>query len=101
MRIVNRILLNCILKKARPYLDDVRVKGLRTYYNYKEAIPRIWRFMLEHIQNLDKVLERIKRASATIRAKSKFCIPVLQIVGFITNANRRYLDTAKIIKIIK
>ena len=95
------MLFDCIPKKARPYLDDVRVKGLQTYYNYEEAVPRIWRFMLEHIQNLDKVLERIKRASATIRAKSKFCMPVLRIVGFVTNANRRHLDTAKIIKIIK
>ena len=95
------MLLNCIPKKARPYLDDVRVKGLQTYYNHKEAVPGIRRFILEHIQNLDKVLERIKRASATIRAKSKFYIPVLQIVGFVTNADGRHPDTAKIIKIIK
>ena len=57
--------------------------------------------MLEHIQNLDKVLERIKQASTTIRAKSKFCMPILQIVRFVTNTNKRLLDTTKIIKIIK
>ncbi len=57
--------------------------------------------MLEYIQNLDKVLERIKQASTTIRARSKFCIPTLQIVRFVTNTNRRHLDTTKVIKIIK
>jgi hypothetical protein len=50
---------------------------------------------------LDAVLKRIKRARATIKLKFKWYILRLYIIGFVTNANRKWLDTAKIIKIIK
>jgi hypothetical protein len=57
--------------------------------------------MLKYICNLNAVLKRIKRARATIRPKFKWCILGLCIVGFVTDANRKWLDAAKIIKIIK
>ena len=53
-----------------PFLNNVRVKGLYTNYNREEALPSIHRYILEHIQNLDKTLEQIKRAGGLIRAKS-------------------------------
>ena len=55
---------------AMPFLDDVRVKGPYTDYDGEEALPGIQRYILEHIQNLDKTLEQIKRAGGLIRAKS-------------------------------
>jgi hypothetical protein len=82
-----------------PYINDLGVKGPRTHYDYAEVAPGIQRFILEHIQNLDKVLERIERAGATIGPKSQYYIPGLRMVRFVTDANGRRPDTAKVIKI--
>jgi hypothetical protein len=99
VRIVQRIFFDIIPDKCRPYLDDVGVKGPRSYYDYEEVAPGIRRFMLEHIQNLDSVLERVERAGATIGPKSQWCMPGLKMVGFVTDADGRWPDTAKVIKI--
>ena len=49
-------------------------KGPKTKYNNKEVAPGIRRYILEYIQNLDKVLADLERAGVTIaRAKSQFC----------------------------
>jgi hypothetical protein len=53
-----------------PFLDNVGIKGLYTNYDGEEVLPNIQRFILEYIQNLDKTLDRIKRARALISAKS-------------------------------
>ena len=55
---------------AKLFIDDVGIKGPYTDYDGEEALPGIRRFILEHIQNLDKTLERIERAGASIGAKS-------------------------------
>ncbi len=67
---MNLILEDINLVVAMSFLDDVRVKGPYTDYNREEALPGIWRYILEYIQNLDKTLERIKRVGGSIRAKS-------------------------------
>ncbi len=43
------MLFNYVPKVAKPYLDNIGVKDLRTYYNYIEVIPGIRRFILEYI----------------------------------------------------
>jgi hypothetical protein len=53
-----------------PFLDNVDIKGLYINYDREEALPSIQRFILEHIQNLDKTLDRIKQARTSINAKS-------------------------------
>ena len=53
-----------------PFLNNVGIKGLYINYNSKEALLGIRRYILEHIQNLNKILKRIKRARASIKAKS-------------------------------
>ena len=53
-----------------PFLDDIRVKGLYTTYNNKETLPRVCRFVYEHILNLNKTIDWIKHTRAYIRAKS-------------------------------
>jgi hypothetical protein len=55
---------------AKLFINDISVKGPYINYNREEVLPGIRRFILEHIQNLDKTLERIKRARASISAKS-------------------------------
>ncbi|CAL3971038.1 unnamed protein product [Diplocarpon coronariae] len=36
------ILVDCIPNIALPYIDNIRVKGLRSFYNYKENTFRTW-----------------------------------------------------------
>ena len=58
------------LTVVMPFIDDIRVKGPYTTYNNKEALSRVRRYIYEHILNLDKTIDRIKRAGVYIRAKS-------------------------------
>lgn len=55
---------------------------------------------MEHIENLDKVLTDLERVGV-IKAgrKSQFCRAGIKIVGYICNANGRYPDTSKFLKI--
>ena len=57
-RVVLRILQDLIPDIAIPFLDDIGVKGPRSRYNDAEApeLPGIRKFVLEHIQNLDRTL---------------------------------------------
>ena len=67
---MTKILEDLIPDICRPFLDNIRVKGPRTRYNNAEAAPGIRRYVLEHIQNLDKVLVAVELAGATIGPKS-------------------------------
>lgn len=101
VRIVLKILAPHLHDRAKPFLDDVAVKRPKTTYNNKEVALSIRRYVFEHIQNLDKVLADLERASVTIAgAKSQFCQAGLKIVGYICDANGRHPDTSKVLKIL-
>jgi hypothetical protein len=85
---------------AITFLDDIAVKGLYVDYNGDEILPRVRRFMFKHLQNLDKTLERIERAGATISTKSQFCLDGINIVGFVYNSKGREPSAEKIVKIL-
>ena len=79
----------------------MRVKRPKTKYNNEELAPRIRRYILEHIQNLNKVLADWERADVTIAgAKSQFCRVGLKIVGYICDADGCHPDTFKVLKIL-
>jgi Integrase zinc binding domain/RNase H-like domain found in reverse transcriptase/Reverse transcriptase (RNA-dependent DNA polymerase) len=104
VRVITKILQDWIPHVALPYLDDIGVKGPRTRYNEEEVpgLPGVRRFMLEHIQNLDRVLADIERSGTTIAAeKSKFCMAGLKVVGFVCDADGRHPDKAKVVKILE
>jgi hypothetical protein len=86
---------------AMPFLDDIRVKGPYTDYNSEETLPGIRRFVFEHILNLDKTLDRVKRAGACIGSKSQFCHNGINIVGFVCGSKGRSLASSKVIKILE
>jgi hypothetical protein len=101
VRIVMKILIDHIFDVARPFLDDIEVKGPKTKYDNEEVALGIRRYILEHIKSLDAVLVDLERASVTISTlKSHFCMIELKVVSFICDANDRHLDTIKVIKII-
>lgn len=61
-------------------------------------IPRIKQYMVEHIQNLNKILANLKQAGVTIaRAKSQFCWAGIRIVN---NVNDHHLNILKVFKIL-
>ncbi|KAF2206125.1 hypothetical protein CERZMDRAFT_54403, partial [Cercospora zeae-maydis SCOH1-5] len=71
-----------------PFLDNIAIYGLKTKYSYKEVKPRLRRFIVEYIRNLDEVLANLKRVG-------------LIIVGYVTNKHSRYLDTERVAKLVK
>ena len=72
-----------------PYIDDVGVKGPKTRYELPdgsyETIPEnpgIRRFVWEHLQNVNRVLQRIKYSGGTFSGvKSVVCSPEIVVVG--------------------
>ena len=97
VRIVLKILAPHLRDRAKHFLDDVRIKGPKTTYNNKELAPGIRQYVIKHIQNLDKVLADLKQAGVIIAgAKSQFCRAGIKIVGYISDANGRHLDTSKL-----
>jgi hypothetical protein len=99
VRVIYKILLDCIPHVALPYMDDIGVKGSTSFYNNEEVLPGIRRFVMEHIQNLDRVLVRFERAGATVGPKSQYCLPGLKIIRYVTDNEGRHLETSKISKI--
>lgn len=74
VRIVLKILVPYLHNWAKLFLDDVKIKGPKIIYNNKKLAPGIWRYVVEHIQNLDKVLLDLEQARIIIsKAKSQFC----------------------------
>jgi hypothetical protein len=51
------------------FIDDIRVKGLYINYSKKLKLFRVYRFIFEHLQSLNKALDRIKQAKASIKLK--------------------------------
>ena len=52
-----------------PFIDDIIVGGPKTDYRGEEALPRVRRFVLEYIMQLNGVLTDVKRANATVSGK--------------------------------
>jgi hypothetical protein len=102
VRIVTKILEKHIPHVYLPFINNIDVKDLKTTYNNEEVIPRIRRYILEHIIWIDGVLADLERAGCTILgAKSQFCMPGFRVVGFVCDALERYFNTFKVIKIVE
>jgi hypothetical protein len=63
---VTKILENLILDIYRPFLNDIRVKDLKTDYNRKESVFSIRRFILKYIINLNYILTDLERIGITV-----------------------------------
>lgn len=86
---------------CRSFLDDVAVKGPRSKYNGEFALPGIRRYVLEHLQNLDRTLYLLELAGAVISAeKSQFAMSGIEIVGWVCDFNGRRPEEGKVAKLI-
>lgn len=102
VRVVTKILEDLISDICKAFVDDIGVKGSKTRYNDEEVAPGIRRFVLEHVQNLDRVLVNCELAGTTISGeKSQFCMSGMKIVGFVCDSEGRRPETAKVIKILE
>ena len=101
MRIITKVLRPLLGTIARPFLDDIPVKGPRSTYNNEESMPGIRRYILEHIQNIDRTLLQLERAGFTISGeKMQLCMPAIDLVGFICDSDGRHPDLTKVSKIL-
>jgi hypothetical protein len=82
------------------FIDNIKVKGLYTDYSKKLKLLRVYRFIFEHLQNLNKALNRIKRAKASIKLKLQFCYNSISIVSFVYSFRGRSLAIIKVSKIL-
>jgi hypothetical protein len=85
---------------AMLFINNIRVKGLYTNYSKELKLLRICRFVFEHLQNLNKALDRIKRAKAFIKLKLQFCYNSISIISFICGFRGRSLIIIKVNKIL-
>ena len=76
---------------TQPFINNIIFRELKTNYNREEALPRDCRYVLEYIQQLDRVLANVKRARATIlEVKYYQSIDRLEIVGYKIAAEEQY-----------
>jgi len=72
-----------------PFINDVPVKGLPSRYQSGNGIyetiplnPSIRRFVWEHLQTMNRILQCVKKVSGTFNGKKlEVCVPKIDIVG--------------------
>jgi hypothetical protein len=87
---VTYILRDEIPEYTVPYIDDVPVRGPLTRYEKEDGSyevipgnPGIRRFVWEHFENLNRILQRMKYAGGTFSGpKTTLCAESIVIVGF-------------------
>ena len=100
-RIMGKVHWRLIPHYARPFLDDIGLKGPQTRYDDVEICPGVRRFVFEHALIFRQFLRDAWLAGLTISGK-KSCIamPGIEIVGFICDANGRHPESRKVQKIL-
>jgi len=87
---VTYILRDEIPRYTLPYIDDVPIRGPATRYEKSDGTlevleknPGIWRFIFEHMGNVNRILQRMKYVGGTFSGpKTKICEDHITIVGF-------------------
>lgn len=83
------------------FLDDIGIKDLQTIYNNEKPALGIKCYVIEHIQNLDKILVDLKQVGIIIaNAKSQFCGADVKIIEYICDIKRCHPNIFKILKIL-
>ena len=98
---------NEILEFTIPYIDDVPVRGPASHYIQEdgsfEMIPKnpgIRKFVMEHMINVNRIVQCIKYCSATFSGhKSILCAGEIMVVGHMCSYEGR-VPTTKRIKVI-
>ncbi|RAQ98663.1 putative gag-pol poly protein [Stemphylium lycopersici] len=87
--------------ETMPFVDDITSGGPKTDYQGEESIPGVRRYVLEHIQQLDRVLADIERAGGTVNGKKcYFLMERLEVVGYEVSPDGRHPNQRKVEKIL-
>jgi Integrase zinc binding domain/RNase H-like domain found in reverse transcriptase len=105
---VTKILQPEIPHVTQPYIDDVPVRGPETRYilptGEYETIsenPGIRRFVWEHFQDLNRVVQRMKYCGGTYSGfKTVLCAEEISVLGHRCTIDGRLPDQSRVIKIV-
>ena len=85
-----------------PFIDDITAGGPKVDYRGEEALPRVRRFVLEYIMQLNGVLANIKKVNAMVSSKKYYQgIDYLVVVGYKVRRKGRYPNQKKVEKIVR
>jgi hypothetical protein len=92
-----------------PYIDDVPVKGLKSTHLKTDgsfetipANPGICRFIWEHFENLNRVVQRMKYCGGTFSGpKLYLCVPEIFVLGHRCTPEGRLPDESRVSAIRK
>ena len=79
-----------------PFLNNVKMKSPLSRYENEKVMPEVRRFVLKHLQNLNKVIADIKQARCTISPKSQFYINKINAVGFVCTKEGKKPGASKV-----
>ena len=102
------ILQDEIPEKARPFIDDIACQGPRTKYPDPSGKParipedlEVQKFVFEHLQDLNRILHRLRLAGVTISAKKlSLCVPEVTILGHRCTQEGRIPDDTHVRKVL-
>ena len=91
-----------------PYIDDVPVCGPATEYLQENGKPKtisdnpgIRRFVWEHFQDLNRVVQRMKYSGGTFSGyKTLLCMPEMTVLGHRCTPQGRLPDELRVAKIV-
>jgi hypothetical protein len=87
-----------------PYINDIPIKGLTTTYqkvvdSYETILenPGIRRFVWEHFENLNRVVQRMKYCGGTFSGPKLFlCVPEIFVLGHRCTPEGRLPDELRV-----
>ena len=96
-------------EKARPFIDDIACQRPRTTYPDLSGEPtriskytEVWKFVFEHLQDLNCILHQLWLTGVTISAKKlSLCVPEVTILGHRCTQDGRIPDDAHVWKVLK
>jgi transposase InsO family protein len=101
---VSHILEDEIPEVTSPFIDDVPVKGPATRYELPDGSyetipenPHIRRFVWEHLNNCNRILQRMKKVGGTFNGKKTvMCAPKIEVVGHVCCYEGRIPDDSRV-----
>ncbi|KZV59478.1 hypothetical protein PENSPDRAFT_541492, partial [Peniophora sp. CONT] len=105
---VTFILQDEVPEYTQPYIDDVPVRGPPTRYEREDGTyetipenPGIRRFVWEHMNNVNRIVQRMKYCGGTFSGlKSTVCVPEFTIIGHFCTYAGRLPDPTNLDKVI-
>ena len=101
MRIILKVLWELVPEYARPFIDDIALKGPKSRYNDEEVSPGVRRFVAEHADLFRMLLRALWLSGLTVSGyKLAIGMPGIDVVGVICDYDGRRPEQKKVQKIL-